>query len=147
MIRLRGLIFGFCVIGLCALSLSALREPAATPAAPVISTDGEVTPGHDIYNPARTAMVNAHKELAESLELEREIVDRIGRARQKIDASVALLASAGRYDPAMQPPIDRLQSQLTNVLNSASLCPGDTPSCLDLYRQMLDDLQTLIEQY
>ena len=147
MIRLRGLIFGFCIIGLCALSLSALREPAASPAVPAISADREMTPRHDIYNSARTAMVNAHKELAESLELEREIVDRIGRARQKIDASVALLASAGRYDPAVRPPIDRLQSQLATVLNSSSLCPGDTPSCLDRYRQMLDDLQTLIEQY
>ena len=92
-------------------------------------------------------MVNAHRELAESLELEREIVDRIERARQKMDASLALLASAGRYDPAMRPSINRLQTQLAAILNSSSLCPGDTPSCLDLYRQMLDDLQTLIEQY
>ena len=145
--RKPGLIIAFFILVLCVVPLVALREPAAEPAPPAPLTAAAVAPDHDIYNPARTAMVNAQKELAESLELEREVVERIEHARQKIDASAALLASAGRLDPSMQAPIEQLQSQLTTLQNSASLCPGDTASCLGLYRQMLDDLQAMIEQY
>jgi len=102
---------------------------------------------HDIYNPARTALVNAQRQLAESSRQQQEILERMQRVYAELDSSLALLASAGKLDPAMEAPIESIRTRLATLREQPSDCPMVNSSSLDVYTQLLDELQGLIEHY
>lgn len=143
----RGLILSLSLIAIIAAPLSVLLGSAIT--SRVLAGTGDIAPAahHDIYNPTRTALVNAHRQLTESLAQEREILERIKRTREELDASLALLEKAEDLDPSMKTPIDSLRSQMAALQDTSSLCPLDSSSSLDLYSELLDGLQTLIDHY
>jgi len=143
----RGLIVPLCSIVVLIVSLCLVLVPAST--SRVLAATGELAPAahHDIYNPSRTALVNAHRQLTESLAQEREILERIQRTRRELSASLALLAKAEELDPSVEKPIDDLRSHIVALQENPSLCPMDSASSLDLYGELLDTLQTLIDHY
>ena len=102
---------------------------------------------HDIYNPARTALVNAQRQLAESSRQQQEILERLQRVYAELDSSLALLESAGQLDPAMQAPIEKIRVRLSALKDQPSACPMSNSSTPDVYNQLLDELQGLIEHY
>lgn len=105
------------------------------------------TATHDIYNPARTALVNAQRQLAESARLEKDILQRLKQMHRELDSSLELLASAQQLDPAMQGSIDAVRQRLAELRDSPALCPLDRPSSVGVYAGLLDELQALIEHY
>jgi hypothetical protein len=114
---------------------------------PLLAEAPPPAPTHDIYNPARTALVNAQRQLAESSRQQQEILDRLQRIYAELDSSLALLASAGELDPAMQTPIESIRTRLAALRERPSDCPMANTSSLDVYTQLLDELQGLIEHY
>jgi hypothetical protein len=114
---------------------------------PLLAENPPPAATHDIYNPARTALVNAQRQLAESSRQQQEILDRLQRVYAELDSSLALMASAGELDPAMQAPIESIRTRLAALRERPSSCPMANTSSLDVYTQLLDELQGLIEQY
>jgi predicted nuclease with TOPRIM domain len=102
---------------------------------------------HDLYNPARTALVNAQLQLAESSQQQREFLERAERMIKGMDSSLALLENAGQLDPSMKASIDEVRERLVALRQEASLCSLNRGATLDSYNQLLDDLQRLIERY
>lgn len=129
------------------LSLVAILGSPISPL--VAATSAAMVPAahHDIYNSARTALVNAQRQLAESLWQEQELLKSVQHVQQELNDSLALLASAEELDPSMKAPIGELRSRLTALQARSSLCPMDSSSSLERYRKLLDDLQVLIEHY
>jgi septal ring factor EnvC (AmiA/AmiB activator) len=119
----------------------------ATASVPLGSAATTSSASHDLYNPARTALVNARKQLAESSRQERDILERIKRMHTDLDSSLALLANAGDLDPSMQDQIGDVRKRLAALQDRPSLCPMDSTSSLLVYDQLLDDLQALITHY
>jgi septal ring factor EnvC (AmiA/AmiB activator) len=102
---------------------------------------------HDLYNPARTALVNAQLHLAESSRQEQDILERLKRMHTELDSSLALLANAGDLDPSMRDQIEDARRRLAALQDKPALCPMDSGSSLLVYDQLLDDLQALIAHY
>lgn len=102
---------------------------------------------HDLYNPARTALVNAQLQLAESSQQQREFLERAERMAKGIDNSLALLENAGQLDPSRKVAIDEVRQRLAALQQDASLCTLARSTTLDTYDQLLNDLQGLIERY
>ncbi len=128
------------LLAILVISISGLAlAGTATPAAP----DAQ----HDIYNPARTALVNAQRQLAESSRQEKDILEAIERMRGELDASLALLSQAEQLDPSMQEPIAQLRARLAALQDRPSLCPEDSTSSLGVYSRLLDEMQGLIDHY
>ena len=103
--------------------------------------------GHDLYSPARTALLNAQRQVAESLGQEREILERLRQMHGALDSSLALLANAEELDPSMKSRIEDVRNRLAALQDKPALCPQDKNSSLDVYSQLLGDLQALIEHY
>ena len=102
---------------------------------------------HDLYNAARTALVNAQLQLAESSQQQREFLERIERMAKGIDNSLALLENASQLDPSRKVAIDQVRQRLAALQQEASLCTLARSTTLDTYDQLLNDLQGLIERY
>jgi septal ring factor EnvC (AmiA/AmiB activator) len=102
---------------------------------------------HDIYNPARTALVNAERQLSETAREEQDILERLQRMHGELDSALQLLASAEQLDPAMQAPIADVRERLAALQDKPSLCPQDSSSAVVTYQQLLGDVQALIEHY
>lgn len=102
---------------------------------------------HDIYNPARTALVNAQRQLAESSRQQQEILERLQRVHTELNSSLALLESAGQLDPSMQAPIEDIRTRLAALKDQPATCPMGNSSSLEVYNQLLGELQGLIEHY
>jgi chromosome segregation ATPase len=103
--------------------------------------------GRDIYNPARTALINAQRQLAESSQLEKDILERVQRMHTELTASLDLLASAQQHDPSMITQIEALRSQLVELQSNHRTCLDDGKASLQLYDKLLADLQALIDHY
>ncbi len=102
---------------------------------------------HDIYNPARAALINAQRQLAESYRQQQDVLARTARMHKELQTSLALLTKAEQLDPANKATIEALRSRLAALEDRPTLCPMDSQSSLDVYSQLLDEMQTLIEQY
>ncbi len=114
---------------------------------PLLAETPPPAASHDIYNPARTALVNAQRQLAESSRQQQEILERLQRMYAELDSSLALLESAGQLDPAMQAPIEKIRVRLSTLKDQPSACPVGNSSTPDVYKKLLDELQELIEHY
>ncbi len=102
---------------------------------------------HDLYNPARTALVNAQLQLAEASQQRREFQESAERMVKGIDNSLALLENASQLDPSRKAAIDEVRERLAALQREASLCTLARSTTLDTYNQLLNDLQGLIERY
>jgi len=102
---------------------------------------------HDIYNPARVALVNAQRQLAESSRQEQDILERIRQMHRELESSLALLSDAASKDPAMEESIGTVRARLAALKDRPGLCPMDNNSSLAEYDLLLKDLQALIEHY
>ena len=102
---------------------------------------------HDIYNPARTALVNAQRQVADSSRQQQEILERLRRVHTEINSSLELLKSAREQDPAMQASIETIGKRLRALQDQTSSCLMGNKSSLDAYTGLLDELQGLIEHY
>ena len=125
-----------CTLLLLVLFGMQLRAETSSPAGP-----------HDLYNPARTALVNAQLQLAESIQQQREFLERAERMVKGMDSSLAQLESAAQLDPSMRVSIDEVRERLAALRQEASLCSQENAATLDAYDQLLNDLQNLIERY
>lgn len=114
---------------------------------PLLADTPPPAKSHDIYNPARTDLVNAQRRLAESSQQQQDILERLERMHAELDNSLALLASAAQHDPSMANPIERVRKRLATLKEQPSLCPAGNSSVLEVYSQLLDELQGLIEHY
>ena len=114
---------------------------------PVRAETASPAEAHDLYNPARTALVNAQLQLAESSQQQREFLERAERMVKGMDNSLALLENAGQLDPSMRVSIEEVRERLVALRQEASLCSLDKRTTLDTYGQLLNDLQGLIERY
>jgi len=102
---------------------------------------------HDLYNPARAALINARGQLAESFSQEEDIVEQLQRAHRELDASLTLLARAQEIDPTMKAPIDALRAKLSALENDPSVARMDTETLRSNYVRLLDEFEALIEHY
>ena len=136
---MRSVLVSMTIITVLALVVYVLIGPANTP--PVMAGN------HDIYNPARTALVNAQKQLAESAKQEQDMLQRIQRMHRELDSSLELLASAETLDPSQRAPIEALRTRLAALKDRPTLCPMDNQTSLDIYAGLLDDIQSMIEHY
>ena len=107
----------------------------------------ESTQTHDIYNLSRTAIINAQRQLAKSYQQQQEVLERTARMHDELQKSLALLAKAEQLDPANKSKIEAVRENLAKLEDRSALCPMDNASSLDVYKQLLDELQTLIEQF
>ncbi|MCP5122906.1 MAG: hypothetical protein H6984_10605 [Pseudomonadales bacterium] len=140
----RRVLLSLATIAALVLPVLTLLETSSMPLA-AATTPSAVN--HDIYNPARTALVNAQRQLAESSRQEQDILQRTKRMHEELDKSLALLANAGALDPAMKAQIDAVRVRLAALQDRPALCPMDRNSSLTVYEQLVADLQQLIEQY
>ena len=128
------------------LALAALLLLAAT-GRPLLAETPPPVAKHDIYNPARTALVNAQRQLAESSRQQQDMLERLQRIHSELDNSLALLESAGQLDPSMRAPIEDLRTRLSALKDQTSLCPMGSGASVDSYSQLLNELQAMIEHY
>jgi septal ring factor EnvC (AmiA/AmiB activator) len=113
---------------------------------PLLAADPPPPESHDIYNLARTDLVNAQRQLADSSRQHQDTLERLERMQAELDKSLALLESAAQRDPSMKAPIDAIRKRLATLKEQSSLCTaGD--SSPQVYKQLLDELQQLIEHY
>jgi hypothetical protein len=141
--RLRGARVPIQIISALALPLALLVGTASIPLGATPTAPG----GHDLYNPARTALVNAQKQLAESSRQEQDILGRVRQMHSELDSSLALLGNAAELDPVMREQIAAVRARLAALQDKPALCPMDNSSSLRVYSQLLDDLQALIDHY
>lgn len=122
-------------------------------AGPVLLAPAEADTGaaaevrHDLYNPARVALVNARRQVAESSSQEQEMLVSIKRMHAELDSSIELLADAQNMDPSIKARLQAIRERLAALGDSSSLCPMGSDSSLQTYDQILDELQRLIDQY
>jgi predicted nuclease with TOPRIM domain len=114
---------------------------------PLAAETASPAEAHDLYNPARTALVNAQLQLAESSQQQREFRERAERMVKGMDNSLAQLENAAQLDPAMRVSIEEVREKLAALRQEASLCSQENAATLDAYDQLLNDLQNLIERY
>jgi septal ring factor EnvC (AmiA/AmiB activator) len=131
------------------LSLSGLLFAGQTsPPQPLASEPQPVQPAsHDLYNPARVALVNAERQLAESSRQEQDILERVQQMHKELESSLSLLAEAADKDPGMQQSITDIRNRLSALKDRPALCPLDNNSSIDVYGKVLADLQALIDRY
>lgn len=129
-----------------ALALGVLLLTATT-AIPLAAAGPSPAAAHDIYNPARIALVNAQRQVAEALRAEQELLERMQRLHGELDSSLEALARAERLDPAMAEPIATVRAALAELQANAALCPMGYRSSIAAYSDLLAELQTLIDHY
>lgn len=115
-------------------------------------TDSSVLPvtrtsDHDLYNPARTALINARAQLAETLSQEQDILEQMQRVHRELDASLTLLANARQIDPAMKVPINTLRARLSALEDDRAVAQMDTETLRGTYQRLLADFEALIQHY
>jgi chromosome segregation ATPase len=124
----------------------AIGFSALLPAEQADST-GALAPAHDLYNPARTALVNARRQLAETFRQEEDILRQRQRVHEELDESLTLLANARQLDPAMAEPIEALRKRIAALEQDPCASRLDSETMKDLYDRLLADFETLIEHY
>lgn len=131
------------LLGMLAMWLAApvMLAPAAA------DTGAAAEAQRDLYNPARVALVNARRQVAESSSQEQEMLVSIKRMHAELDSSIALLADAQNIDPSIKTQLEAIRQRLSALGDSSSLCPMGSDSSLKTYDQILDELQGLIDQY
>jgi chromosome segregation ATPase len=105
------------------------------------------TSDHDLYNPARTALVNARAQLAETFSQEEDILEQMQRVHRELDESLTLLANARQIDPAMKAPIDALRARLSALEDDRAVAHMDTETLRGIYQRLLADFEALIQHY
>lgn len=65
----------------------------------------------------------------------------------ELQKSLALLTNEEQLDPASKSKIEAVRENLATLEHRPALCPMDNASSLEVYKQLLDELHTLIEQY
>jgi hypothetical protein len=121
-----------------------LAGPASMP---LIAETPPAAASHDIYNPARTALVNAQRQLAESIHQQQEILEQTKHIHGQLNSSLELLASAAALDPSMKAPINAVRQRLASLQDDPALCSMKNGSSLADASTLLDELQLLIDHY
>ena len=62
-------------------------------------------------------------------------------------AQPSLTPSDSSLNPTGNSKIEAVRENLASLEDRPALCPMDNESSMDVYKQLLDELQTLIEQY
>jgi hypothetical protein len=104
-------------------------------------------PEHDLYNPARAALVNARRQLAETFRQEQDILEQRRRVHRELDASLKLLADAEQLDPSMSAPIEGLRERISVLESDPCATQFDGETLKELYDRLLADFEALIEHY
>ena len=112
-------------------------------ASPVDQTATE----HDLYNPARAALVNAQRQLALTYSSEMDMIEQKRRISQELDDSLKLLAEARHSDASMQAAIDALRAKISELRNAPRNTDMDGESLRELYSSLLTDFENLINHY
>ena len=108
---------------------------------------GDETGSHDIYNPARTALVNARRQLAETFRQEQDIQIQRERVHRELAESLKLLENAEQLDQAMRAPIDDLKQRIAALDQDPCGSRHEGKSLKELYDELLADFEALIAHY
>jgi hypothetical protein len=103
----------------------------------------------NLYDPARTALVAAQRNLSEAyahVAEERELLEQVKAAHQDLRDALALVDQAERLDPADKAAIDALQAQLARLEDDGSILQMDDEQVRATYQGISEQLQTLIEK-
>jgi len=123
--------------------LDTIGEPLAAGHELLVAQDEE----HDLYNPARTALVNARQRLSESFSQEQDILEQVKRVHEELDESLRLLARAEEIDPNVKAQVDALRARLTALEDERTLSGMDEQELRDIYQALLRDFEELIQHY
>ncbi len=107
----------------------------------------ETPASHDIYNPARTALVNARRQLAVTFVQEQDIMEQRQRIHRELDESLKLLADAQKLDPTMRRPIEELSTRIATLESDPCATQLHGKTLKELYDELLTDFEALIEHY
>ena len=132
------------ILGIAAFLLLRPAEPPSTDDQPVPAASDA---GHDLYNPARTALINARQHLSESFSQEQDILEQVQRVHQELDESLTLLARAEQIDPKVKVEVDALRARLAALEDQRSLGRMDEQALRDTYEALLRDFEDLIQRY
>ena len=108
---------------------------------------GDDAASHDMYNPARTALVNARRQLAETFRQEQDILVQRQRVHRELLESLKLLENAENLDPSMAEPIEDLKQRISTLERDPCASQFDDKSLKELYDELLADFETLIGHY
>lgn len=103
----------------------------------------------NFYDPARTALVAAQRNLSEAyahVAEERQLLEQVKAAHQDIRDALALVDQAERLDPADKAAIDALQAQLARLEDDGRILQMDDEQVRSVYQGISEQLQTLIEK-
>ena len=136
------------ISALSVMSVGLLLAGGTTPLLAGENTAPEAHPTeHDLYNPARAALVNARRQLAETFRQEQDILEQRRRVHRELDESLKLLADAQQLDPSMTVPIEDLRARISRLESDPCAMQFDGDSLKELYDQLLSDFEALIEHY
>jgi septal ring factor EnvC (AmiA/AmiB activator) len=102
---------------------------------------------HDLYNPARTALVNARQYLSESFSQEQDVLEQLKRIHHELDESLRLLARAEEIDPTVKAQVDVLRARLTALEDQRTISGMDKQTLRDTDQTLLRDFEELIQHY
>lgn len=111
------------------------------------ATAETAAPAHDLYNPARTALVNARRQLAETFRQEQDILKQRQSVHRELDESLKLLATAEQIDPSMKAPIEALREQIAELERDPCASKYEGETLKELYDKLLAEFEALIEHY
>jgi chromosome segregation ATPase len=129
-------------------ALSALLANNGTPLHVAVALAYGDQPGsHDLYNPARTALVNARRQLAETFRQEQDIQVQRERVHRELAESLKLLENAEQLDQAMKAPIEDLKQRIAALDQDPCGSRHEGKSLEELYDELLADFEALIAHY
>lgn len=102
---------------------------------------------HDLYHPARTALVNARRQLAETFRQEQDIQVQRQRVHRELVESLKLLENAEQLDPSMKGPIETLKQRIEVLESDPCASQFDGSSLKEMYDELLAEFEALIEHY
>ena len=98
----------------------------------------------DLYNPVRSALVEAHLHLVRAYGHERELLQQLREGERELDMALEYLGRVEHLDPALQGQIEPLRARLRTLQDDAVLDQLTINALHRNYQEMYAQVQALI---